>query len=747
MTRGATGDANRRFQVTMKIFTSYSFFTKTLFARLALACLLATGLNAFAQQTKPTPQTTTTPDNQSEDVLRVSTSLVQTDVSVVDKQGQFVEGLEREQFELKVDGKPQPILFFERLTAGGAAEAARIAAARGEQVSEATATETVEYGRSVIFFIDDLHLSPSGILRARQLLLNFIDREMTPGTHVLIASASGQIGFLQQFTNDREMLRAAAGRLSYRTQATLDNERPTMSAFLATAIDRGDRSAIAYMMRQMMSTENAVKLRASRIRRQAALLSSATVTTLESVVRQRSPLPGRQTLFYVSEGFQLDSQEADINYKLQRVTDAAARSGTVIYTLDARGLSVGMESLDASSGVTVDPDLNGYNALGELSASQESLRTIAADTGGRALLNTNALEAAVSKTLAETANYYVLAWRPEGELAATEGAPKFRKINITVKGRPELTVRLRRGFLNAPTAQASAPVAARTTAATTGTARAALAATLNAPTARRELRVDVNPLFANDEQAGSVLLVPVQVAKDRLQFATTTGDVRQATVELACFVLDDKGKLVFSEAKTLTVTGGAASATESATGGERGKVSTSFSVPVSAPGLYQFRLAAHDNLSGLVGSAFRWVEVPDLKAKRLALSSLFISETRQRNAQAADAAGETLKADRRFARSSGLLVQLQIYNASPKADGGAPAPEVEIKVLDSSNRVVLTAPPRKASLAGAGDPSRIPYAAEIPLGKLTAGRYSLHVNVTDATARKTATRQVDFTVK
>jgi hypothetical protein len=70
-------------------------------------------------------------------VLRISTSLVQTDVSVVDRKGQFVEGLQRDQFELKVDGQIQPVLFFERVTAGSANEAARLAAARGETIAVA----------------------------------------------------------------------------------------------------------------------------------------------------------------------------------------------------------------------------------------------------------------------------------------------------------------------------------------------------------------------------------------------------------------------------------------------------------------------------------------------------------------------------------------------------------------------------------------------------------------------------------
>lgn len=724
----------------MKIYTSHKSPAEKA-TLLALVCLFALAqVSASAQQTAAA-QSSPQQDERPDDVLRVSTSIVQTDVSVVDKQGRFVEDLQRDQFELKVDGKPQQVLFFERVTAGGASEAARLAAARGETNTDA-APSTAAYGRSVIFFIDDLHLSPAGILRARQLLLNFIEREMKPGTQVLVASASGQIGFLQQFTNEREVLRAAAGKLSYVTQASLDNERPTMSAYLAMAIDRGDRSALAYMMRQMSSTENAVKLRASRIRRQAALLSNASVTALESVVRVRSPLPGRQTLFYISEGFPFDSQEADINYKLQRITDAAARSGTVVYTLDARGLSVGMESVDASSGVTIDSDLNGYNTLGELSASQEVLRAIAADTGGRALLNTNALEAAVSRTLAETTNYYVLAWRPEGALASTGGAPKFRKIAINVKARPELTVRVRRGFLNAPAeSAATAATAARTTAGA-NPAKAALNAALNAPVARRELQVDAYPAFADDEQTGSVLLVPVQLSNERLQFAPV-GDRRQATVEMACIVLDDKGKIAFTEGKTLTLAGdaGGSNAAAGSTVGGRGQLVTNFSFPVKAPGLYQVRVAARDSLSGLVGGAFRWVEVADTKAGGLALSSLFISEALR--AKAAGAAPEILKADRRFARSSGLLLQFQIYNAARRATGGAPEAEVEIKVLNADNEAILNAPPRRASPAG--DPSRIPYAAEIPLGKLTAGNYWLQVTVKDA--RASATRWIDFTVR
>lgn len=775
----------------MKSSTSKSsapdgFFTKTLFLSLALACLLATGLAAFAQETTSQQQQQSQPqqpppDDAAEDVLRVSTSLVQTDVSVVDRKGQFFEGLQRDQFELKVDGRVQPVLFFERVTAGSSTEAARIAAARGEKIEGRVAGSPVERGRTVIFFVDDLHLTPEGIGRAREMLLKFVEQEMTPGMEVLFSSASGQIGFLQQFTNDRAVLRAAARRLKYQSQAALDNERPAITEFQALAVDRGDRSALEYLIQQLIFenspnsyprnvAENMVRNRSRHIRRQAALLSAATISTLESVVRARgSSGAGRQTLFYISNGFAFDNQEGDTVRKMQRVIDAAARSGTVVYTLDARGLSVGMQ--DASSaGVpdlareSGDPTANaysGYNANADLSASQEVLRALAADTGGRALLNTNALEAAVSKTLGETANYYLLAWRPEGLAAGASGsAPKFHKLEISIKGRPDLTVRVRRGFLDASGARSSrvaavnAPAAVTTTVAAVPTStNVALNNALSASSVRRELPVDAYPVFTSDAQAGSVINTSVQLTNDRLKFAATaSGGKMQAQVEVVCAVLDDKGKSIYSNGRTLTLGG------ETANGaGEksRGKLVTNFSVPVPAPGLYQVRTVARDAHSGLIGSAFEWVEVPELKANRLALSSLLITERRRAATAQTPASGATtaaaqspdiLRVERRFARSSRTLVQLYIYNATRKAANAAPDVELEIKILRDKN-AVMNAPPHRVSLPATGDPARIFYVAEVPLGGMTPGVYLLQVTVTDRAARTTAVRELDFFVE
>ncbi|HEV2766008.1 MAG TPA: hypothetical protein VGV38_23690, partial [Pyrinomonadaceae bacterium] len=95
---------------------------------------------------------------QDEEVVRVRTDLVQAGVTVFDRQGRFVEGLRREQFEVTVDGRPQAISFFERVRAGSREEEALLAAARGDAAPAAATRAPAERGRTIVFFIDDLHL-------------------------------------------------------------------------------------------------------------------------------------------------------------------------------------------------------------------------------------------------------------------------------------------------------------------------------------------------------------------------------------------------------------------------------------------------------------------------------------------------------------------------------------------------------------------------------------------------------------
>src|SRR6185369_2568077 len=145
---------------------------------LAIVCLLS--LTAHAQK-KPTQTPTPKPD-EPEDVVRVNTELVQTDVMVFDKDGKFVPGLQREQFELLIDGKPQPIDFFESVETGGRAEEKLLRAAGSKKapVVAEPAEPSSDRGRIVLFFVNDLHLEPGSIARTHKVLSNFIDHMLGP---------------------------------------------------------------------------------------------------------------------------------------------------------------------------------------------------------------------------------------------------------------------------------------------------------------------------------------------------------------------------------------------------------------------------------------------------------------------------------------------------------------------------------------------------------------------------------------
>jgi hypothetical protein len=134
----------------------------------AVALSLSCSAPARAQQQtrRPAPE-------QEDEVVRITTELVQTDVAVFDKRGHFVEDLRPEQSELQVNGRARAITFFGRVRAGSRSEAVQLtaAAARGpvaDRTAETNRAASAEApGRLIFFFVDDLHLSGASIGRAR----------------------------------------------------------------------------------------------------------------------------------------------------------------------------------------------------------------------------------------------------------------------------------------------------------------------------------------------------------------------------------------------------------------------------------------------------------------------------------------------------------------------------------------------------------------------------------------------------
>jgi VWFA-related protein len=711
------------------------------------AVVLSAGLMPSAimgQQASPAP----TPPETRDDVIRINTDLAQTDVVVLDRAGRFVEGLQREQFELRVDKQPQTISFFDLVTSGSPAEDKQLAAARGKSPASITpgvvGSAPIEQRRTIGFFIDDMHMAAESVPRTRELLRNFIDNGMRSGDQVLIASSSGDLGFLQQFTESKEVLRAAVQRLRFHQQSRLDLAILPMSVYEALLINRGDfgmlnRKAIEVLSNSttgstpkmrliplMAAAQEDVRKMAAQLLRQATIRDSAVLQTLESLARSAAALRGRKLVFFVSDGFVLDNREPEVQVKLQRVIDASARSGVVIYTVDTRGLF--MAFADASTEV-VATETHSETLAADVRASQEVLRTLAADTGGRAILNSNDLEGGVSNVLQETSNYYLIGWRPE---QISQGKPSFRRLEVSIKNRPELKVFARRGFYDTPPPELKAATG-NSPSATPGTE---LNRALNSVYPRRDFRVSMYPAFTNNTEHGSVLTVSCQLFASDFRLDARAGKP-STDLTLAYVLLNTAGKPVSSAEKKLSWNPSA---------GDK-PIVTAFSMKI-APGLYQIREAARDNDNGRIGGSYEWIEIPEFAPQHLALSSLLLSE--RKAASQLESAGsvedDTLNVARRFSRTSSMLVQTFVYNASRPSGGGTPQVTLQIEIF-SRGKVVASSPPNPLTISDGSDPSRIPCAVQLPLKSMAAGLYTLQVTAADGVKNSSVIQSIDFTIE
>lgn len=765
----------------------------------AALCLLCLSLAATAQQ-QPQQQT----NEQTDDVVRITTELVQTDVMVFDKQGRFVDGLRPEQFELQLGGKQQEVSFFERVTAGSLQEAAQLSNTRASTRNAAATTmpavesEQAERGRLIFFFLDDLHMSAASVARARQSLQRFVDNSMNPYDQVAIVSSSGQVGFLQQLTDNNKVLHAAIKRLGYKQNPEAYTGNTQISEYMASQVmDYGNRELYAYLLEsikleQQMGPGNRngdhrlaasysaapyLRNRLRQVNSQGRITTADTLSALRSLMLSSATLTGRKLVFFLSDGFIINERKSGALEMLKSVTDAAARAGAVVYTVDLRGTVFGIGSgVDASSNGYADLSARRVGtASGEINATQEPLHIIADETGGRAILNNNSIDDAILQAIRETSNYYLLAWRP----GSAELRDQRSRLKVSVKGRPDLRVRLRSTSFNVPASAARPPADTNTSSTakdpaanaskveaskdeaskveankpeanvkakaenapphTAQVADAELIAALASLYPQRGLPASVAVGYLNTSERGAILKISMQTERAAYRF-DSIDEGQKALVDVLGAAIDDRGQFMsFKQVLTITPdTAGDAAARQLVIWHQQLNLK---------PGLYQVRVALRERNTGRVGSCMQWIEIPDLSKNILSLSSLFLGERRSEaapQAKAADGARAIMvDVDHRFARSSVLRYQTYVYNAA-RAGNTSPDVWIQAQILRSNQQVMTTAPARVPITV---DTARLPFWSEIALDQLPPGRYVLQVTATDRAQQRTASERVNFAVE
>jgi VWFA-related protein len=581
------------------------------------ACLFLLPAIVFSQ-TKPEPS------GEAQDVIKFDTSLVQTDVMVFDKKGRFVDGLRPEQFQLKINNTQRDISFFEAIRSGSSTtEREEREERKSAQPNSGKTSKPEAQRRAVIFFVDDLHLAPDSLARTRTALLDFIDHRIAENNLVAITSPSGQIGFLQQFTADKEALRSAVARLNYRANTKTDMEQPPMSEYIALKIREGDQQALIYYT-QEIQRQNCIRTRsglicnvspqsarlqalqrANQIVVESAPATDNTLRLLEGLMRTAAQVPGRKVVFVISDGFYLNDRKTGSIDRIKKVTDAAGRAGVVIYTLDARGI-VG-DSINITNNKPLDAKGMLIGAgIGEISSSQDGLNALAADTGGQAFRNTNQpMYEWVEKVMDETSSYYLLAWKPDDE---EQKRGKFKNIEVSIVGRPDLKVRVRSSYFKS----AALPLLTTKKKRDKDPAKAReddMRLVIDAPVSQREIPTEVDLRFIQMPGFGTRVIATFSIDEKALTFDLIDGKP-SADVDIGGIFYDDKGKPIHSVVGRLRIFPRSSSTPEGSAPQQKRSI-YSFSTMVPG-GLYQVRVGIRDLKSSRIGSAMDWITVPKI---------------------------------------------------------------------------------------------------------------------------------------
>jgi len=431
---------------------------------LALMLLLGLGPAGAAQ---------VAPVQQPPPSFQTQTVTVEVDVIVKDKAGKFVSGLQPADFEISEDGVAQTFhsmylvqgktVSADQMRLGGAQTGAAGQVPVG--ASGAPSAQSAAPPRAFVLFFDQDHMDANGFKRLQDAAEKFLNTEFQPGDVGGVLVGATMIG--NRLTTERESLLQAVRTAKYsgsqRSRRLDEMDWPRISEPEAIRIAvANDREALAQVVRRAErdgaqsgggggrgasagpDLESLVRQKAQQMISTLQPPAAQTVRTLLALVNGLARLPGRKTVVFLTDGFYVEESWG----QLRSIVAIAARSNVRVYAVDAQGLQRRSTLTDPSqinpleTGASIPMDA--YNTV------EEGPNTLAVDTGGYVIRNSNDFAGALKEIAADTSTYYVLGYTPANSVF--DG--KFRSISVKVK-KPGVSVRARKGYV--ATAPAAAP--------------------------------------------------------------------------------------------------------------------------------------------------------------------------------------------------------------------------------------------------------------------------------------------------
>ena len=672
---------------------------------------------------------------QSAPAIRATTELVLVNVVARDKKGNLIRDLKREDFTVFEDGQKQQVSSFdfeniEELALAGpttptAAGSEGAVAPTAGASAPAQPVLDARNRRLIMMFFDFSAMEPDQIDRAVDAAKKYVNSKMQPADLIAIVSLSTNMRLDLDFTDSQSKILSVLNAYNSDSGQGFDNgttgssegAAETSGAFTADDTDFNTFSADRKLL------------------------------ALQSLVQSVGKLSQKKSLIYFSNG--ISQSGVDNQSALRAATAAAVKANVAIYPIDVRGLQAlpaGGEAQNASlHGQSAYTGASILNDLNSNASTQETLSTLAADTGGKAFFDSNDFSGVFSQVQKDTSAYYTLGYTSSNHLK--DG--RFRHIKV-VLNRPDIKLEYRAGYyagrdfehLNRTDREQQIQVE--------------LASDLPAT----DVAVYAGASYFRRDDSHYFLSVSLVVPGSQIPFVQEK-EKDSATLDIAGVVLEG-GKFQVGQLRDTVKL-----AVDSTQQVRRKNVqyNTSF---VLAPGSYHLRFVVRENRTGRMGTFETDVQIPDLRKVPLRSSSVVLSSLRvpasgknkSTNPLVGDQTELVPNVTHVFTQDQHLYLQFEVYdaakgkisqalltNATPAADGQANDQgkasnkdqresirvltsveflQGDVKVYESKPIVAteVTVPQRKA----------VVFQLDLPLQTLKPGFYICQVNIIDDVA-------------
>ncbi|PWU04115.1 MAG: VWA domain-containing protein [Terriglobia bacterium] len=657
-----------------------------------------------------------------------TTQLVVEDVLVKAKDGSPVEGLKASDFVITEDGRPQKIAVFEyqRLEENAApSPSAPLPAKEPESNLPPVTINQIAAGkpgeikyrdrRLMVLFFDMTSMPIQDQIRAQNAAVKFLKTQMTPSDLVAIMTFSSDVKVVQDFTGDRDQLEKQIRKLVVgEGQGLEESVSDDSSSDAGDAFQQDDSEFNIFNTDRQLSA-------------------------LETAAKMLGALNEKKALVYFASG--MTRNGVDNQAQLQATVNAAIRANVSFYPIDARGLVAQAPLGDASKGSPGGQGMysgsSAHASTSRFQGQQETLYALAADTGGKALLDNNDLSAGIVQAQKDISSYYIIGYYSSNE--ALDG--RFRRIRISVKD-PAVSSRMakldyRQGYYAGKQFNKFTE--------SDKERQLAEAVALGDPITDIDLALEVDYFrLARDRY---FVPLAVKIPGSEIELARH-GGAESTRLDFIGQVKDAKGVVVANVRDNIQVK------LKGETAQQLAKTTlaydTGFTLP---PGTYTTKFLTRENETGKIGTFETKLVIPDLTAeqKYLPISSVVLSNQRER----LDAAVASAERDKKllaehpliqdnqklipsvtrvFRKDQNLFVYLEAYE--PSAETAQPV-MARVSFFRGKAKTFETDPLLVAE--GLNPKTKaLPVKFSVPLAKLEPGRYTCQVSVLDPTAQKFA---------